>query len=118
MSLNDELTRLHDAIGRNKIIPTPDITPVFTGGGVELILVNRSLPASSSSSSNNAVQAVVGSGSVSAGFAMTYYANGWDQASTGSGTGWPADLAIGDTVDSGEQVMTFITTATTTGDSE
>ncbi len=66
MSLNDELVRLHDAIGRNKIIPTPDITPVFTGSGVELRIV--ALPASGGSNAKTEIAA----GSISGGSGLIY----------------------------------------------
>jgi hypothetical protein len=118
MALSDTLRSIRDTFARLRVIESRDIKPIRTAAGTELLIKEPGSGGGGGSSTPEVVQAVVGGGSVLTGFSMIYFANGWNQASTGGGTGYPADLAIGDVITDGEQVMAFLTTATITGDSE
>ena len=64
------------------------------------------------------VPAVVTSGTTLSGYTVNFYENGFEKASTGTGTCHVLDLAAGDNIPSGERIMAMPITITETGDGE
>lgn len=104
---------------KTALLDSPDIRVERTGAGHRLQIVNKPRQvASGGSSAVTSIPAVIESGTTLTGYGMSFYANGYDQSITGSGTGYVFDLAAAEVLTPGMQVMALPITVTITGDTE
>ena len=119
ITIQEFVTKQNALNNKRRLVDGPDISWEDTGAGFRPHIINMPTQGSTAEATGSyPIPAVVTGGTTLTGYAVIFYENGFDQASTGTGTCHVLDLAASDIILSGERIMAMPITITETGDGE